>query len=349
MPTVAMTWWFTTATGVDVYNFDPHSLTPDPNAARVSPDFDPTDPASIEKAYITWFGGGPTGTPADPHLREAYQDELTLGVERLLDPTFVVGVKATYRRLGNVIEDRCDFIDAENNLLCGIVNPGSGEPYARGNAPLSSDSPGGATPPARRLWRGIEIVARKSFGTTAWLQASYVYSSLRGNYDGAINERDADPVPGRHLDFDWPQLWQNAYGRLFLDRPHHFRLDAYWIAPFRLTVGVQAFAVSGPPLDQLGYFSETQTSSIYLVPRGSAGRLATQWEANLSLAYPIAVGPATVTLQAYLYNVFNNQLPMTRDDVYTTSENAQDINPDYGKVTSRQAPRSFRAAVRVSF
>jgi outer membrane receptor protein involved in Fe transport len=348
MPTVAMTWWFTTATGMDVYNFDPLSLTPDPNAARWSPDFDPADTGSIEKAYITWFGGGPTGTPADPHLREAYQDELTFGVERLLDPSFVVGVKATYRRLGGAIEDRCDFVDSDGNPLCAIVNPGSGEPYARGDAPLSPDSPGGATPPARRLWRGIELVARKSFGTAAWLQASYVYSSLRGNYDGAVNERDADPVPGRHLDFDWPQLWQNAYGRLFLDRPHHFRLDAYWTVPFRLTVGVQAFAVSGPPLDQLGYFADTQTSSIYLVPRGSAGRLATQWEANLSLAYPISVGPATVTLQAYLYNAFNNQLPMTRDDVATTGD-SQDPNPNYGKITSRQAPRSFRAAVRVSF
>ena len=347
MPTVAMTWWFSDATGVDVYNFDPLSLTPDPNALGASPDSDFASVDDQAKGYITWFGGGPAGTPMDPNLREMYQDELTVGVERLLDPSFAVGLRASYRRLGNAIEDRCDFDPDEGS--CAIVNPGSGEPFARGDAPLDHGSPGGATPPARRIWRGIELLARKTFGSAAWIQASYVYSSLRGNYDGAVNERDAGPVPGRNLDFDWPQLWHNAYGRLFLDRPHHFRLDAYWIAPFKLTVGVQAFAVSGPPLDRLAFFEGSGTESLYLVPRGSDGRLATQWEANLSLAYPIAIGPATVTLQAYLYNAFNNQLPMTRDDVLMTGTNPEDHNPDFGSATSRQAPRSFRAAVRVSF
>ena len=56
-----------------------------------------------------------------------------------------------------------------------------------------------------------------------------------------------------------------------------------------------------------------------------------------------------MTLQAYLYNAFNNQLPMTRDDVLLTGTNPGDVNGDFGSVTSRQAPRSFRAAVRVSF
>ena len=47
---------------------------------------------------------------------------------------------------------------------------------------------GPASPPARRLYRGIELFARKSVGNSLWLQASYVYSSLRGNYDGGVNE-----------------------------------------------------------------------------------------------------------------------------------------------------------------
>ena len=41
-------------------------------------------------------------------MRGIYQDELTIGVERLLDPTFSVGLRATYRRLDSAIEDRCD-------------------------------------------------------------------------------------------------------------------------------------------------------------------------------------------------------------------------------------------------
>ena len=47
--------------------------------------------------------------PVDSGLKGIYQDEYTIGVERLLDPTFSVALKATYRRLGRAIEDRCDL------------------------------------------------------------------------------------------------------------------------------------------------------------------------------------------------------------------------------------------------
>ena len=53
------------------------------------------------------------------------------------------------------------------------------------------------------------------------------------------------------------------------------------------------------------------------MPRGSEGRLPTLWDANLTLSYPIAIGPATVTLQAYLFNVFNKQIAVARDDFWT--------------------------------
>jgi outer membrane receptor protein involved in Fe transport len=356
MPSVAMTWWFSDVSAVETYNFDRNSVTPDPAAGNVTTD-------TNTNGVGLFYGGGPFGTPSDPGLREMYQDEFTLGAERLLDPTFTVGIKASYRRLGNAIEDRCDFLDASGNPSCAIINPGSGEPYARGVGSCEEDPevnvncPGGpVSPPARRTYKGLELLARKSFGTSAWVQASYVWSSLRGNYDGAINEQNAGVVPGRNTDFDFAILWHDAYGRLFLDRPDRFRLDGYWTAPFGLTTGLQFFVESGTPYDRLGYF-DGYGSVVYLVPRGSAGRMPTQWEANLSLAYPIAVGPATVTLQAYVFNVFNNQIALTRDNVWDTGPtvlpnldpNQPKTNRFYGEVTSRQPPRTFRAAVRVSF
>ncbi len=127
-------------------------------------------------------------------------------------------------------------------------------------------------------------------------------------------------------------------------------------------LGLEAVALHGTSIaarrQGSGYYQEA--SVVYLVPRGSAGRLPTQWDANLTLSYPIAVGPATVTLQAYLFRIFNNQIATTRDNRWTTSlpngypatiyDTAQPSdNPEYGKFTSRQAPRFFRAAVRVSF
>ena len=82
---------------------------------------------------------------------------------------------------------------------------------------------------------------------------------------------------------------------------------------------MQGFVQSGAPLNKLGYFNGNAIfgSPIQLVPRGGAGRLPTLWEANLTLGYPIAVGPVTVTLQAYVFNLFNNQIETQRDDNYT--------------------------------
>ena len=53
-----------------------------------------------------WTNGVKNGTPL---TKAAYQDELTLGVEKALDPTLSIGLKGTYRTLGRTVEDRCDL------------------------------------------------------------------------------------------------------------------------------------------------------------------------------------------------------------------------------------------------
>ena len=84
-------------------------------------------------------------------------------------------------------------------------------------------------------------------------------------------------------------------------------------------MGLQAFVESGAPLNSSAIFNSLYGSMIFLVPRGSVGRLPTLWDANLTLSYPIAIGPVTVTLQAYLFNVFNKQIAISRDDVWSSS------------------------------
>jgi outer membrane receptor protein involved in Fe transport len=345
-------WFFRT------YNFDPVDTTPDPNVIN----------------HPTEQNGGASATPVDPDARGWYQDELTVGIERLLDPTLTVGLKGTYRTLRNVVEDRCDLdssVPETNYSDCGLMNPGSSEPIASGNIPTCNGlddpyhecgiDPGPATPDVSRIYRGIEILARKSIGTSLWLQASYVYSSLRGNYDGGVNQGTFGQTwPGINSDFDYPQLSHNAYGILALDRPHRFRFDGYWISPWRLSVGLQAFAESGAPLSRLGYLNESLPPVVYLDPRGSDGRLPTLWGANLSFSYPIAIGPAMVTLQAYLFNVFDKQIAIFRNEWWSTKQpegypatiydpDQAQMNTDYGKVMDRSSPRVFRAAVKASF
>ena len=128
------------------------------------------------------------------------------------------------------------------------------------------------------------------------------------------------------------------------------------MTPWRLSVGLQAFAESGAPLNKLGYFNGNMGRSV----PGSAGLRrapADLWGANLTLAYPIAIGPVTVTLQAYSFNVFNKQIAISRDDAWSDvprrtiptsvyDPNQSRDNPNYGDhqlpagAQCRFAPRS---------
>ena len=326
--------------------------------------------------------GSSTGEPVDTGLKGISQDELTFGVEKTLaGGTLSFELKATYRNLANAIEDRCDldYVAPESKgSTCALMNPGSNGRFARGdfhyctglddfnNCTFDPEtdtllSPATPMPEARRIYRGIEILARKAFSQNLWLQASYVYSSLRGNYDGEISEGFGGQTdPGFNADFDYPQLLHNAYGRLYLDRPHQLRLDSYYVAPFGLLVGLQTWLRSGAPLNKYGYFNGAYGAAIQLVPKGYAGRLPMEWDANLTLAYPIHIGPVIATLQAYVFSLFNNQIRLGQDTKWSAQQqvgypntiydpNQASTNSNYGKITARTDPRLFRAALRISF
>ena len=337
--------------------------------------FDPVD--TIQNTTVIghtkpFVQGGAFTEPADAGLKGIYQDEYTLGVEKLLDPTLSVGLKGTYRKLGRAIEDRCDldYTSAINNFnSCAIMNPGSSGTYASGNFPGCNGLDGKAAqcfssvpaiPAAKRVYKGVEIVGRKSFSQTLWLQASYVFSSLRGNYDGEIREGRGQTEIGINADYDYYLFLHNNDGKLFLDRPHNLRLDMSYTTPFKLFVGLQAFVRSGAPLNKQGYFNSGYGAEIMLVERGSAKRLPTQYDANLTLGYPIQLGPVSITPQLYVFNLIGRQQNVLEDVRWSTSQpagypntifdpNQQQTNPNYGKITTRSDPRLLRGAVKISF
>jgi outer membrane receptor protein involved in Fe transport len=361
LPTAATTsLFYGGVTQLTTYNFDPVSVLQDSNV--------------INHGRATGGMSAPFGVPADEDLEGYSQNELIVGLERLLAPGLTVGLKGTYRSLNDAVELRADFdynSPLTNYSSYAIINPGSNGTFASGNMPTCDgfwEAPEGsqcfatgpATPAPRRIYRGLELLARQSIRDGLWIQASYTYSSLRGNYDGGVNEQFyGNTSPGVTGAFYNEPSWHNGYGTLALDRPHRFRLDGYWVTPLRLSVGLQAFAESGAPLNRLGYYG-CCGAMVFLDPRGSAGRLPTFWEGNLTLSYPIAIGPVTTSLHAYVFNVFDNQIETSRDEGWTTDVPegypATIYDPDqvrnnlnYGGVTGRSAPRSFRAAVRVAF
>ncbi|HXM75894.1 MAG TPA: hypothetical protein VN971_03895, partial [Thermoanaerobaculia bacterium] len=161
-------------------------------------------------------------------------------------------------------------------------------------------------------------------------------------------------------DYDYYLFLHNNDGKLFLDRPHNLRLDMSYTTPFKLFVGLQAFVRSGAPLNLQGYFNAGYGAEIMLVERGSAKRLPTQYDANLTLGFPIQLGPVSITPQLYVFNLIGRQQDVLEDVRWSTSQpagypntifdpNQQQTNPNYGKITTRSDPRLLRGAVKISF
>ena len=274
--------------------------------------------------------GSVAGEPTDPGIKASYQDEFTIGVEKAIDPTLSVGIKGTYRSLGRTVEDRCDLNytptdrqllrahepgrdrhrqpgrDRPLRLLLRLGQPDRPEldqPARTARAPARARR----SRPAKRIFKGIELVVRKQFTNEIWAQLSYLGSSLTGNYSGAISEASGQTDPGINADYDYADFIRNASGRLELDRPNQGRLDAVYNAPWGLSAGLQFYVRTGVPTSKSGYYNGFYTTELYLDQRGYAGRLPTDYEMNMSLGYNLNVGPVTITPMFYAFQLLNRQ------------------------------------------
>jgi hypothetical protein len=397
---------FTPNTFQATWNYSPTSLIQGPSVCATG---DP-NPGCVPRASSTQVGTV-HGEPVDPGIKASYQDEFTIGVEKALDPTLSVGLKGTYRSLGRTVEDRCDldYNTSPYNSSCalmnsgatGIDNPGASGLYSScdgSDNPTDPNSPaypgndgqricsppgqGTPIPAAKRIFKGIELVIRKQFTNEIWAQLSYLGSTLTGNYSGAIREASGQTDPGINADFDYPAFLVNASGRLELDRPNQGRLDAVYNAPWGLSAGLQFYVRTGTPTSIGGDYGGGYYQELYLSRRGYAGRLPTDYEVNVSLAYNLNVGPVTITPQAYAFQLLNRQTTTSTNTAFnpystfvtdptspfygqagvqpgTQGPNGNDCpadapkpctdNPNYKKTTAQIAPRQFRFALKVTF
>jgi hypothetical protein len=392
---------FTANSAVNNYNYDFSSGDQDP-----SPKCTATVTTGCTPRLVAFQGGDAHGEPVDAGTKAAYQDELSLGVEKALDPTFSVGLKGTYRSLGRTVEDRCDLnsdtsVDANGDRVCpdcapascALFNPGGTGPAATGYYPTCNGSNNPVDPDAgncsnvadtgvpvgasKRYFRGIELTARKQFTNALWAQGSFLYSSLSGNYSGAIREASGQTDPGINADYDYYQFAVNANGTLELDRPVQARLDAVYNAPFGLAAGLGFYVRSGLPISKLGFFNSPYPNLLYLDTRGSNGRTPTDYDLNLSLSYSANVGPVMITPMLYFFNLLNRQTPFRLDSTFNPNgafvtdpsspfygqagiqpgtDNCPAAapapcsdNPDYRKVNGRTGARLLRAAIKITF
>ncbi len=281
------------------YNFspDPNNRQPDPSAPLRS----------------SLLGGQ---EPVDPNLKGQYIDEAILGFEREIAPNFAVGIQATWRDLGRVIED---FLIIEEGSYF-IANPGRGI----GRTMTFYDYSSVPAVEASREYTGIELNARKRYSNGWQLYASYLWSELEGNYDGLFQNSTGQLDPNINSAFDYADFLINAYGKLSTDRTHVVKLNGSYTfqdgALEGLNLGASAYWQSGTPLTAQGYSFGYANYEHYLTPRGSLGRGPSDYEMDLHVGYPLRIGDYELHFLVDIFNLLDRQSIRRLDQRYNRAE-----------------------------
>ncbi len=338
-----------------------------PRIVNYSPTDNHPDPgAEADSGTASAILGGFT-EPSDPNIHGQYLTEVVVGGEREILPDFAVGIKGIYRDYGNVIED---FLCINDGTYC-IGNPGKGGPgqsasgFFPGFTQIYTLDYSHTLPAPRpvRIYRGIQLDATKRFSNNWQAMASYIYSKLDGNYDGEYSPFTQTTLndPNISAAYDYYDFFTNGSdlsritnrGPLSNDRRHQFKVSGVYVTPWKVSVGLAAYYRTGTPLTRYGFSDAYGRYEFYLTDRGAEGRTPDNYEADLHLGYPLAIGPVTVNVLVDVFNILNAQRPVLLDERwgFQEADNASPtpVNPNYKKPVFRTPPTSARLGARVSF
>jgi len=328
------------------------------------------------------FTTGLTEGAVVPRLRGMFRHQFQMGYEHEVIEDLVLGVKWIHTDLGRAVEDVST--DGGNNFI--IANPGvavASEDIRRQQdqcAALDEQLEGlSMTAPdrsevARELKRceflvdaykkvgtmftkptqnfdSFSFEVRKRFAKNWMVVASYTYARQVGNYAGYVDPLTGSVNLGASTQFDTPELVRNSFGPLPNSVPHRVRVDAFYGFDLReagrLTLGTSVRMQSGYPVSVRASHNRYPGFPVNVLPRGSGGRIAPNYSANLGLSYVYPL-PEDLELEIAVrwINVTNAKAVLRVDDVYSF-ENARPVaGGDIGdlkhtKVQSSNDPTGF--------
>jgi outer membrane receptor protein involved in Fe transport len=306
-----------------------------------------TNPNVPSRLYNQTFA---INSPVDPGLKPQSSDEWVVGADYEVLPRGTLGLSYTHRDMNSVIEDMSR--NEATNYFIG--NPGEG---------IASEFPR-----AVRNYDAVTLSFNKAFADLWLMQASYTWSRLWGNYSGLFRPENLQLAPNITSDFDLISLTENKTGLLLLDRTHQVKL--YGAKEFQVSnrlsmnVGLSYRGNSGTPINVTAAHGIYGPDFTFLLPRGAGGRLpfVHNFDTRLSANYRLT-GDVVASVSLDVFNLFNFQAYTSVDQRYTlntvpsiiggTKTDLKNlsvaVNPNFGKPTSYQAPRSIRLGARLAF
>ncbi len=302
-------------------------------------------------------------TPIDPDLKPQTVNEWNVGIEYEAMPDLVLGFRGIYRPQGTVIED--GSFDDGNTYF--IFNPGESttEQLACNNGQCFGR--------ARRFYRALEFTATRRFNNNFSFIASYVFSSLTGNYEGLFRNDNGQSDPNITSLFDLTSLLNNTYGRLPNDRPHQFKFNGTYVTPWRVVLSGNFYAQSGAPFNALIPHPVYGNNEGFLNPRGTTvvptpiaggegglgdavGTTRTPFTFNLDLGayFPIRFDEKReLRFTVDWFNVTNTQRAVKLDETFLINSGVTGVppvaNPFFGTGQIFQYPSSLRLGAKFRF
>lgn len=374
-----------TASYYTMQNFSYSGIDPSTGAPTLG---DPTGDRVIVNG-----ANGSTPNPssvASKGLKPYSQDEYILGFQHRIvsDNAFlndwVVGAKATYRRLNNAIDDTCDWrpfydygksigldMDANGDRFsppsstpgCFIYNPGSKvsvEVDLDGSGILRNVTLPGSLfgSKAKRTYQAVTLSAEKT-SERLYVNASYTWSKNRGNTEGLVKSDNGQADTGTTSAFDHPELMIGANGYLPNDRRHSFKVYGGFSLSPEWSVGVNGLLESGRPTSCFGGGDGTvagipsyNSSFFYcegkISGRGRGKRLPWTWTLSPNVVYTPAFAKG-LTMQLDVLNAFNNAKPTYVSEVAENGADQTYYSTTYRVPKNYQTPRFVRLMAQYDF
>ncbi len=401
----------------DQFTFDEfgnvNNFTPNQGGANCPGSFEP------DQLCQSVFADGTlkaTDTTVAEGLKPSRSSEFILGLSHRFGDGWSAGVDFTRRRLDETLDDVAidlavrDYCDREGIEGCDAVfygfhqyvlaNPGSDITVRLAGDDLCDDDPRACEvvtlsaedlgyPKAVRKYDSVQFTLDKGFNGFWSGNFNYVYTKLRGNYEGAVKSDNNQTDAGLTQDFDQPGFLEGATGDLANLRKHSFKAFGRVRPLSWLDVGVNAILESPRKFSCIGnyrnsafspggqlqpeffygaasYFCQQQqfadnnsgafdgdgdgVAESFLVPRGTAFKSQWNRRVDLGLGFDLsALSDALAGSQFRIdvFNVFNWKQKLDRQEFGDVG--FAGANPDYGRVTGFQAPRSVRFTLATRF
>ncbi|HWU78435.1 MAG TPA: TonB-dependent receptor [Rhodanobacter sp.] len=319
------------------------------------------------------------------NIRAEFSDNYVLGLQQqfeMLGTKWVAGATGTYQKMDRIIDD---YDDEQRECAAGVaqgyafmtpdtcsdwaqslvlINPGS-------TANLLMKSPDGSLVPvtftkedqgftegAERRYYSLDLSLTHPWDGKWMAKIDYVFSRTWGNTEGPVStySQQSGSYESLTTAWDFPERMEYSRGVLPNDRRHQLKIyGAYAINP-EWTVGANLYAASGTPrLCRGGYGPDELAlhgSHTYYwcggvpVPPGSLGRLPWTKSLGLTADYKPAWAAHKLDFNLAVFNVFNSQQALFRNDFFGTTNNP---NSDFGRLQNTQAPRTVRLSAAYDF